>query len=57
MDRNGSRNGHPTPEERREQHLREDRRLKREVDEALKEWDRLDDDAAPSQPAPAPAER
>jgi hypothetical protein len=52
MRENGtSRNGHPSPHERREEALREDERLKREVDDALKEWDRLEED----DPAPAPA--
>jgi hypothetical protein len=54
MDRNGSQNGHSSPHERREEHLREDERLKREVDEALDEWDRLMDETHVES---APAER
>jgi hypothetical protein len=33
------RNGRPSPKERAEELAREDARLKREVDEALREWD------------------
>lgn len=55
-ERNGSRNGHPSPHERREQVVREDKELKREVDDALKEWDRLVEGDS-REAAPAPAER
>lgn len=37
-DTNGS-----SPQKRRERAVREDQELKREVDEALREWDRLDE--------------
>lgn len=53
-DRSADRNGQ-SPQERREQAIREDRELKREVDEALREWDRLERD--PGAPAAAPARR
>lgn len=53
-DRSADQNGQ-SPQERREQAIREDRELKREVDEALREWDRLDRDSVA--PAAAPARR
>jgi hypothetical protein len=39
-EQSGDNNGR-SPRERREEALREDEKLKREVDEALREWDRL----------------
>jgi len=46
-ERSGGENGR-SPHERREEAIREDRALKREVDEALREWDRLEE----ASPAP-----
>ena len=40
-DLSGDRNGSSPPERRDKTILDEDRELKREVDEALREWDRL----------------
>lgn len=53
-ERSGGENGR-SPHERREEAIREDRALKREVDEALREWDRLEEGS----PAPVaePARR
>ncbi|MEA2148358.1 MAG: hypothetical protein QOD69_188 [Solirubrobacteraceae bacterium] len=51
-ERSGSENGR-SPQERRDEALREDRALKREVDEALREWDRLIDNGS----SPRPVER
>jgi hypothetical protein len=60
-ERNGTRNGRPSPHERREELVREDRQLKREVDDALQEWDRLleadSNHATDAAPAPAAAKR
>lgn len=50
-DRSADQNGQ-SPQERREQAIREDRELKREVDEALREWDRLERDRGESAAAP-----
>jgi hypothetical protein len=55
-ERNDSQNGQPSPHERREEIVREDRELKREVDDALKEWDRLAE-SDPRSPAPAESGR
>lgn len=41
-EQSGDDNGR-SPQERREEAIREDRALKREVDEALREWDRLEE--------------
>jgi hypothetical protein len=41
-ERSGDTNG-SSPQKRREEAIREDRELKREVDEALREWDRLEE--------------
>jgi hypothetical protein len=47
-ERSGDKNGR-WPQQQREEALREDRELKREVDEALREWDRLLEGDSPAQ--------
>jgi hypothetical protein len=56
-ERSGSSNGRPSPHERREQIVREDKKLKRDVDDALEEWDRLLEDDPPKRARTAAPER
>lgn len=51
-ERSGNENGRST-KERRDEALREDQELKREVDEALREWDRLIENGSSAPAVPA----